>query len=181
MKTYQLISIGIIAAALLAGCGKEEQAANVQKPAAQAGASLQGEPRYEATIAQGIDFRKPGYPTFLVDVTGMSFAESVGEGWGRWTDGPQATFKFKTPLSGKIKLVVVGHAYGQNAGNPVKVKIGDQEGTLTLDAAADKKVEIPFSLDKPADTLTIVIPRPTKPEGGDRLLGLGLVQLQIVE
>ena len=40
-------------------------------------------PRYEVTMMDGIDFTKPGYPTFLSDVSGISGPEP----WGRWTDG----------------------------------------------------------------------------------------------
>ena len=102
-----------VAAALLAACSQAPQDAPATAPqttgaptvdaAAEAEAQARAaanagtlEPQYTATLAEGINFAKPGAPDFLVAASGLSGVES----WGRWTDanlGP-VVFRFRDSL-----------------------------------------------------------------------------------
>jgi hypothetical protein len=62
---------------LLSACSDKPQP---QPPVAAA--SVPAKVVYEATLAQGIDFKKDGYPAFIAQVAGMSGLEP----WGRWSD-----------------------------------------------------------------------------------------------
>ena len=134
-------------------------------------------PAYEATVEQGIDFRRPGYPTCVIHVTGISFPED----WGRWSVGPEVTLALRNPLNGKFKLVLAGGAYGKNIGAPIPVKIGRVLRKVTFSGAPDsgeiKNLE--FALRRPASTIEFTIPYPSTPEGDNRQIGIGLLQLRI--
>ena len=149
-------------------------AAPVTPPAAPPAAE-----RYPATPAEGIDFRKPGYPTFLAAVSGLSGHEP----WGRWSDGGIVTFQFTQPLPTHFTLILTAQAYGPNIGAPIKVKAGPSEQTLTLTAEAQTH-RLDFTLATPTDRLEFLIPHPISPadlqQGEDpRKLGVGLVTLQL--
>ncbi|MBP8005734.1 MAG: hypothetical protein KAZ18_02405 [Acinetobacter sp.] len=139
---------------------------------------------YEATLAQGIDFRKDGYPAFIAQVSGMSALEP----WGRWSDadagGPVVRFKFKDKLPASFVLVLQANAFGPNEGKAVKVKAGqvsqdwviknaDPAGTYTLKFA---------NVD--SDTIEFTIPSPTSPKSqgvndDPRVLGVGFISLKV--
>lgn len=186
------VRVGIFASLLiLAGCGDEgvpkENPAKIQVEAvfpATAGATPITE-YYEATLAEGIDFRKPGYPTFLVEVAGVSGYES----WGRWTDAglnPSAKFRFKQTLPKKFNLVITAGAFGPNSGEKVKVRAGNVEKTFVATVEATAHV-ITFETDGKADTLEFFPSKPTSPQeinpnnGDGRKLGIGFVSLKVEE
>lgn len=141
--------------------------------------------RYEATLAEGIDFTRPEFPSFVKDVQGLSGSEA----WGRWTDatvGPVLKFTFKQTLPRKFTLEITGSAYGPNVGLPVKVRVGAVEKTFII--PPNKGVDtyrLTFETDGTADTIEIIPPNPARPQdiipGNDdsRLLGLGLVSIKI--
>lgn len=135
--------------------------------------------RYPATLAQGINFTKPGYPDFIAEVTGLSDHEP----WGRWSDGTPVVFRFTQPLPSRFTLILTAHAFGPNIGTPIKVKAGASEQTLTL-TADDQTHRLDFTLAAPTDRLEFLIPQPTSPadlkQGEDpRKLGIGFVTLQL--
>jgi hypothetical protein len=132
---------------------------------------------YQATLEQGIDFRRPGYPTFLKYETGLSFLEE----WGRWSDGRKVILTLDNPLKGKFKLVLVGGAFGENRRRPIRVRIGHVLKKLTF-SSPHHRAEIrtlEFALRRPSATIEFTIPRPTTPKGDNRLLGMGFIQLRI--
>ena len=154
--------------------------------------------RYEASLEQGIDFTKPGYPLFLKNVTGMSNPES----WGRWSDakdaGPKVIFEFNDPLPKRFTLEISLKAYGPNQSEPIKVIVGKQIVEFSLNPKLDKdgmqtvKLDIDQSpLNKLVNSIELVAQKPTAPpkpanfnpsNPGDtdqRLLGLGLTYLRI--
>ena len=181
---------------LLSACGEDPkprtQAAAAPAPAATAPASpgVAADPmatRYEATLAEGIDFRKPGYPSFLAEVSGMSERED----WGRWTDGPAAKFRFKQPLPGKFTLVISAGTIGSNFGSPIVVRAGKVQKEFTISAATSATPPglATFTLDfdgtdRP-DTIEIIPPKPVRPKDINpksddaRMLGVALVALKI--
>lgn len=190
MKKHSIFGIiAIVGVVALAGCGDKPGA----KVAAGAGAAATTAaqpadplaPRYEASLADGIDFTKSGYPTFLAAVSGMSGHEA----WGRWTDaaeGTTAKFRFNQPLPQKFTLEVKANAFGPNQGQPVKVRVGGLEREFVVkDPQAPELHLLSFEGVSGADTIEIVPPQPTSPKqldpqsGDARLLGVSLVSLQI--
>jgi hypothetical protein len=135
-------------------------------------------PDYEATFEQGVDFRRPGYPTFIKYATGISKLEE----WGRWSDGPKVTFTLANPLKGKFKLILVVGALGKNVGTPIPVKIGHMVQKVTFSGAPPHTMEtrtLEFALRRPANTIEFTIPHPTTPERDKRQLGIGFLELRI--
>ncbi|WP_312837956.1 DUF7024 domain-containing protein [Atlantibacter hermannii] len=55
--------------------------------------------RYKASLSDGIDFTKKGFPEFIHDVSGLS----VSEPWGRWSDSESVNFELTKPL-GKVRI-----------------------------------------------------------------------------
>jgi hypothetical protein len=141
---------------------------------------------YEATLAEGIDFKKPLYPTFIADVTGMSGYEPTI----RWSEGPLVKFRFKQVLPKKFTLEIVASAYANNEGVPVKVRVGDVEKSFVITnlkapAKAPSVYSLSFKTDGKSDTLEITPPKPTSPQelnpknGDNRKLGIAFVTLKI--
>ncbi len=117
-------------------------------------------PRYEATLEQGIDFNKPGFPTFVSAVEGLS----VYEAGHRWSEGPATRFTLTNNLPGKFTLEIVAAGFGPNAGKSVKVKIGNAESQFVL--AADGKPKayaMTFNDVKDGNAIEIVSPQPISP------------------
>ena len=135
-------------------------------------------------MAEGIDFAKPGYPTFVADVQGVS----IREDWGRWTDGkaaPVAKFRFKQPLPKNFTLVIKANAFGPNLGKEVKVRVGSVEKTFVhKDGAKADTYRLAFELPGVADSIEIAAPQPTSPQDlnpaspDQRKLGIGLIRMQ---
>jgi hypothetical protein len=167
----------VVAGLALASCGDRSDVASKAKYApAPAAAPV---PAYQATLAEGIAFAKPGYPEFVAKTEGISIAEP----FGRWTDGPKPAIEFKEPLPLKFDLVLQGAAYGPNVDQPVKITIGSVAKDVTFDADMTKGPQIrrlSFNLDKPANRIEFLVPNPTQPSNGDlRKLGIALVDLKI--
>lgn len=135
--------------------------------------------RYEATLAEGIQFAKPGLPIFVRAIEGMSHQES----WGRWSDGPLVKVTFAAPLPKRMNLEVTGSAFGPNLNVPVKFSIGGVTQTMQFPrpiGQAPVTTTMAFDLGSDADTLEIAIPKPEKPGGPDtRELGIALMNLRV--
>jgi phosphoglycerol transferase len=135
-------------------------------------------------MAEGIDFTKPGYPSFLAEVQGMSLRED----WGRWTDGrlaPAAKFRLKQPLPKSFTLVLKANAFGPNLDKPVKVRVGGVEKSFVhKDGSTAGTYRLAFELPSAADTIEIVAPAPASPQEQNpsnpdqRKLGVGLSRMQ---
>jgi len=141
---------------------------------------------FSAELADGIDFKKQGYPDFLAEVSGMSGYEQ----WGCWTDataGPVAKFRFKQALPRQFTLEITSIAIGPNYGAPVKVRVGGVEKTFII-TSPKKEIDtyrLEFETDGSADTLEITPPNPICPNEIDsknsdtRKLGIGFISLKI--
>ena len=106
-----------------------------------------------------LNFKKPGYPDFITEVTGVSGRED----WGRWTDGATATFKFKDPLPKKFTLLVEAGAIGDNLGKPIKFRVGSVEKECVFKGDPFKGSRIAtlhFNSEEPGNTLIATIPAP---------------------
>ncbi|QJR16504.1 DUF7024 domain-containing protein [Usitatibacter palustris] len=183
---------GAVLVACLASCSDEPDAKRPPAPAAapaapapvaSGGSPIALGPRHEATLAEGIDFTKPGFPGFLKEVKGVSGAES----WGRWTDAnlaPAASFRFDRALPKSFTLELKATGLGPNAYQPVKIRAGSVERTLTLGNPAKASYRVEFS-GVDVDTIEIVPPAPIRPgevspqNPDTRKLGLGLTSLKI--
>ena len=139
-----------------------------------------------AELADGIDFKKQGYPDFLAKVSGMSGYEP----WGRWTDatvGSVAKFRFRQVLPRKFILEITAIAFGPNYGAPVKVRVGGVEKTFVITPTKKEAdtYRLAFETDGTADTLEITPPKPTSPSeintksGDARKLGIAFISLKI--
>lgn len=173
----------------VAGCGdKQEPKAQITVGSASpVAASVDAlGPRYEATLAEGIDFKKQGYPSFLAEVSGMSDYET----WGRWTDaltGPAAKFRFKQALPKKFTVEIVAHAFGPNIDAPIKVRVAGIEKTFTITSPEkqDNIYRLTFETDGVTDSLEIIPPKPTSPNETDpqskdsRKLGIAISSIKI--
>jgi phosphoglycerol transferase len=151
-------------------------------PAAIAGATDASAPAYDSTLAQGIDFSKTGYPSFLTNMSGLSRAES----WGRWTDanlGASAQFHFKNALPQQFKLILEAKDFfGINADQKITVRVGNKQQEFAFNSA-DKiqHVELTFTDVNTANTIEIIVPKHSEPTAADsRKMGLGLVSLKIL-
>jgi hypothetical protein len=118
-------------------------------------------PPYEASLNEGIQFgEKPGYPSFIKSVSGMSKYEEIG----RWTEGAKATFTFVNPLPTIFKLrLEMGRAFGPNLGKPVKVNIGDWKGEFTIEKPEAQTFALNIKTSQPAESIEFIIPDPQSP------------------
>jgi phosphoglycerol transferase len=135
-------------------------------------------PRYEASLEQGIDFRRPGFPLFLDDVTGLS----VNEAWGRWSEGKHVVFKFKQPLPQKFDLILRAGAFGPNIGKPCLIDIGSEQRRITFSSDPFTQPEtyrIAFRFDGRPDSIQITIPEPSRLASDARMLGIGFISMRI--
>lgn len=139
---------------------------------------------YEATLAEGIDFTRPGYPTFVAEVSGVARHEP----WGRWSDAntsPTVKIRFKEPLPAKFTLELVAKPFGPNVDKPVKVVVGKVEKSFSAKVNPKNMYSVSFDKIKGVDTIEIVPAKPTSPnevnpQSGDRRkIGLGLIALRI--
>jgi hypothetical protein len=182
-----LLAAGLLAAA----CGDktpQPKSASPAPAATPAPAALPAPPkppeRYAATLQEGIQFNRHGWPEFISSVTGFSGREN----FGRWTVGPTVRIAFSEPLPRKFTLELVGGAFGPNQGQPVGVSIGAFKANVTFKGvpyAKEAEVRrIAVELKADADAIELAIPKPTAPappgKGDDRLLGIGLVRLSVV-
>lgn len=139
---------------------------------------------YDATLAEGIDFKKPGYPKFIAEVSGVSYREP----WGRWSDahkGGSVKVRFKEPLPKKFTLELIARPYGPNMNQSVKVIAGKVERTFVATPAPNNIYRISFDKVKGADTVEIIPPKPTAPKDlnraslDQRKIGLALEALRV--
>lgn len=175
IKTFGLL---LILSGLLFGCSDEP------KPTGATVAVVTDPlgPRYEASLAEGIDFKKPGYPSFLAEVSGMHGRED----WGRWTDGPAAKFRFKQPLPSKFTLLIGAGAIGPNATLPIEVNAGNVKRKFNLqDTPGKDTFVLNFEGVEGTDTIELVPPKPVRPKDinpksdDPRLLGVAMLYLKI--
>lgn len=130
-----------------------------------------------------LDFRdgKQVLPSSVLNLSGLAAQEP----WGRWSDSGQVTLHFANCLPiGKLLINIRGHAFGPNIGQPVRLRIGSSQATITL---GEFDEDVSANLDNQAECekkLLLVVPEKTSPSAlgvssDNRTLGLGLVTLGI--
>ena len=117
--------------------------------------------RYQATLAEGIDFSREGWPAFVKEIKGVSGVEP----WGRWSDAKINKFvevEFVKPLPTSFVLILRAQPFGRNVGVPVQIKIGDYSGTVVFSGGVEEK-RIEVVTKTPASKIQISPPLPESP------------------
>ena len=197
LRRMRLLSGIVLAAGVtaIAGCGDKPEPKTIivgaatpsvaapTSPAAAPAPDPLG-PRYVATLADGIDFTKPGYPEFVTEVAGISSYEP----WGRWTDAnlaATASIRFRQALPARFTLELSVNAFGPNLGEPIRVKVGGVEKSFVhVDPRSTATYKLTFDNASGADRIEITPPKPVSPSelkvGDDsRRVGVGLIALRI--
>jgi uncharacterized protein DUF7024/glycosyl transferase family 2/glycosyl transferase family 1 len=135
---------------------------------------------YEATLEEGIDFKRLGMPAFVVGFTGLSAREN----WGRWTDGDVAQFRFHEPLPARFALELSGYVLAPNMKRDITVRVGSFKTAFRMTQPPAATVSILAKNDDGCDTIFIDIPNPTSPAASGastdvRRLGIALISLKI--
>jgi phosphoglycerol transferase len=139
-------------------------------------------PRYTATLAEGIDFRRKGLPMFIKDLKGLSAVEANG----RWSDANiSSTVKidFFDPLPNQFTLVITGAPFGPNAEKFLTIRIGTKTHRMLI-PTSNFELSLPVNL--PGELITsieFIPPQPTSPEeiglsSDNRKLGIGFRSIQ---
>lgn len=137
---------------------------------------------YDSSIKNGLDFRKPGLPSFVKELSGVS----VREPWGRWSDanmGNSISIELTESLPEYFTLVLRGQAFGPNIGRNAQVVVGEKSYSVAFQGnIVEKKIKIE-SNGHPT-TIKIIPPTPTSPQslginGDARKLGIGLESMSI--
>jgi hypothetical protein len=138
---------------------------------------------YNATLDEGIDFKKQAYPAFLKFVSGISQRED----WGRWTDanlGRIALLGFRDPLPKRFTLELTTQSFPENAGRITLIRVGKQEKTIISDGKSNQH-SLDFENDGAVNLIEIIPPKSivnnnAGPSSLDpRRIGLGLIALKI--
>jgi len=176
----QVVKVEVLPALVDPASGKLKEPTNVAVPVI-----VETPKPYVATMEEGINFRKPFYPTFIAEVTGMSLYEPTV----RWTDGPLVKFRFNQSLPKKFTLEIVAISFGPNLGLPIKVRVGREVKTFTIMPSVPTKDDVVYKLtfetDGKSDTLEVIPPKPTSPRELDpksedkRKLGIAFISLKI--
>lgn len=135
---------------------------------------------YEASLSDGIDFTRAGWPHFVDQVSGLSELES----WGRWSDGPSVKIMLKQSITKQFTLELTSNGFGPNCGQNVLIKVGTACATLVATKHASISA-VQFDLgDEETKVIEILPPSPLSPaslglSADARRLGLGFIQLRI--
>ncbi|CAI0847362.1 phosphatidylglycerol--membrane-oligosaccharide glycerophosphotransferase [Serratia entomophila] len=133
--------------------------------------------------ADAIEFMLPGMPEQVKSISGVSGVED----WGRWSDAnlaPAVDIAYAEPLPKTFDLVLRARAYGKNVGEPISVRVGDEERFVSL-GEQDTTVTLRFDNPHGAQNISITPPAPTEPQEGasggftPKKLGIGLVSLKV--
>jgi phosphoglycerol transferase len=106
--------------------------------------------------ADSFIFNVAGAPEEVKQFSGISRPES----WGRWSNaqlGDEVKIEYTHPLPEKFDLVITAKAFGPNANQPIPVRVGNQEQTLTL---GNNVTTTTLHFDNPSRSKTLVIVPP---------------------
>jgi phosphoglycerol transferase len=162
------ICIALIATYLLIACSDGQQQ------------SVSLEPRYQASLSEGITFNRDGYPSFVSSVKGIS----VKETFGRWTDGSQAVIEFTQALPKNFTLKIKSGVFYPWRNKPIKIIVGNTPLETRFIKDETTEVTIPVATDGNARSIIFELPDAKSPKElgaspDTRKLGLALVSLQI--
>jgi hypothetical protein len=138
--------------------------------------------RYQATLAEGIDFRRSDLPIFVKEIKGLSDTEL----WGRWSDAKLSKsieIKFIKSLPASFTLILRAQPFGPNSGAPVKIQVGDHVETVIFSVGMEEK-RIRVVTKNPVYKIEIFPPFPKSPSSivvssDTRELGIGFERIWI--
>lgn len=128
-------------------------------------------------------FNVPGAPDSVAKFSGISRPES----WGRWSNAnlaPEVTIEYREPLPEQFTLKMKAKAFGQNINQPILVKVGNEQHSITL---GDRISEVTLHMSNPqgSHVLTIIPPAPELSNEGNilghapRKLAIGIESIAI--
>jgi len=183
MKLAKYTSLAFILV-VLSACGDKAKELD-SKPSLAIVSMAPAQISYEATLQEGINFAKQGYPSFIAEVSGMSGFET----WGRWSDadagGPVVRFTFVDKLPANFNLVIMANAFGPNVGQPIRVVAGAVEQSWVIQNASPPKIYTLQFNHVDGNTIEFIPPAPTSPQSlgqgnnDPRKLGIGFISLKI--
>lgn len=141
--------------------------------------------RYKATLQEGIDFKKDGFPEFLKSASGIDGLED----WGRWSNAsisPTIKLEFKKPLPVKFRIELKAVAFGPNLSAPIKIQVGNEFKTLKIGADQKQIYGLEFNNINAASVIEFTPPTPTSPNelnpqtSDIRKLGIGFISLKVI-
>lgn len=140
--------------------------------------------RYIATFEQGIDFKRPGLPTFVRYISGVSY----GEGWGRWSDqktGDGVRIEYNTKFAHHACVKLTAQPSPSQRGSNVEIMLGADRATTRIDKPNKATYVTPINLSRPTRELLLrpQTPGPVEwdPNGKRaRRLGLAIERIAVV-
>lgn len=146
-------------------------------------ASDAGASRGSVRMAWDVDFSRASLSPAIQAIKGVSGHEQ----WGRWSDAnlhPGVEIRFRAPLPQRGAVTLTARAFGPNAEQPIRVRIGGCETEWRFGVHDTTAIKT-YSVHAPSQVLEIVPPCPTRPCDIDashdsRRLGIGLVRLTIM-
>lgn len=184
MKTPVIFSVIMTMLFLFSGC----KDSNAPKTAAQKNTTVTDRqaPRitYTATLAEGIDFKREGYPSFVSTITGMAEEK---ESFGRWSTGDEVSIGFVNPLPMSFNVELEVAAFGPNVNKPIKISAADKEQEFIINSGHPEKMQkitIHFTGVERATSIKFKIPLATSPKAlvgnpDERRLGIAFERIRI--
>jgi phosphoglycerol transferase len=145
---------------------------------------LDGEIRYRNLIGDRLYFSRPGLPSYISSLSGLS----IQENWGRWADAriaPTIKVEFGDPLPEVFGLKMVVRAFGPAINSTVVFKIGDESFEILLTGEfTSVNLNVKQNI-AGSNLIEIQPPPPISPSSlgssdDNRLLSIGLVSMQVM-
>lgn len=138
------------------------------------------QPKYQASLAEGINFSRPGSPIFIKKFVGLAGRED----WGRWSDQDAVILEFAKPLPKSFALEFRAKGFGPNIGKEANIVVGGSRYKIVLtDSLNDYHIAIVNN--DSSSRIEIYPPKPASPNSinpqnlDTRNLGIGLANLKI--
>jgi len=171
---------------LVSGCGDSNapgtSASNSSAPVGGTKARV----TYTATLEEGIDFKREGYPTYVSTVLGLADEK---EFFGRWSTEDEVILGFVNPLPTNFTIELEAAAFGPNVNRPIKILVGGKEQEFLLSSGHPEKMQttrIPIAGVENAKSIKLRIPFATSPKAlvgspDERRLGIAFGKIRILE
>ena len=131
----------------------------------------------ESTLFREIDFSRDELPAYLVESSGLSWAESGG----RWSDSSFVVLKLSHTFPKTFALELNGFPYSNNTGKDIEVRIGDRTKVFSFakDEHQLEKVVVLFNGVSPTNEVRFRIPSTATIPSDSRSLGIFFSSLKI--
>ena len=135
---------------------------------------------YRVAETSGVDFSRPGRPTFVYSIGGLSAPDALGS----WTDArlsPGATIRYQAPFSGSVCVILKAQPSPANIGAASYVQMGAQSLAFATPNAYPIWHRLQFTVE-PASAIVRIFPGVTERKSAKdaRRIGLRLIRLIVV-